>query len=141
MPNVPSTPPDPWSGHPIIDLVARQLRAFGDLTREQAAQVLPYWAHFARLTPREVAAVLARFPETISSPIGDEINTDHGWISGTMGTDEPQHRVIDTDGETVPHGADRWANPGETCTCGRPAVVVYEQTGGHPLGYCGRSES
>jgi len=67
--------PDPWSGHPIVDLVERQLRAFGDLTRDQAVDVLPYWAHYARLTDRERAAVLDRLPAA-----------DAGWLSGTCGS-------------------------------------------------------
>lgn len=31
----------------------------------------------------------------------------------------------------------RTAKPGETCTCGRPAVVVYETEKFGDVGYCG----
>lgn len=40
----------------------------------------------------------------------------------------------------VPHGATRWARDGETCTCGDPAVVVYETKDHGAVGYCGRQK-
>ena len=41
-------------------------------------------------------------------------------------------------GLSVPYQADRWANVGETCTCGQPAHVVYVTSGYGDLGFCGR---
>ena len=38
--------------------------------------MLKFWQHFAELSPREVEAILRRFPQL-----------DTGWGSGTMGTD------------------------------------------------------
>jgi hypothetical protein len=39
----------------------------------------------------------------------------------------------------VPYDADRRAEPGELCTCGRPAVVVYLSERWGAVGYCGLS--
>ncbi|EHR62611.1 hypothetical protein [Saccharomonospora cyanea] len=40
---------------------------------------------------------------------------------------------------TNPDLSERPANPGERCTCGRPATVVYLTPCGEGVGYCGLS--
>jgi len=107
---------DGVDGNPIIDTAETALRAFGvDLDRGAAARLLKFWGHYRELSERESAAVLDRFP-----------TADPGWVSGTCG-------------QSVPHGADRWAAPGEVCFCGLPARVIYETAGYGDIGYCGRS--
>jgi hypothetical protein len=64
---------------------------------------------------------------TLDPPTPDP--ADGGWQSGSM------------IGGPVPHGADRWAQPGETCTCGLPAKVIYTTPGYGDVGWCGRSNS
>lgn len=44
---------------------------------------------------------------------------------------------IDYDSLSVPFHADRWARIGETCTCGKQAIVVYRTRRMGDLGYCG----
>jgi pimeloyl-ACP methyl ester carboxylesterase len=62
-------PADEYAGNPIIDAAEQALRAFGDqLDRAAAARILPLWRHHHELTDRERAAVLARFPQTVSDP-------------------------------------------------------------------------
>jgi len=39
--------------------------------------VLAWWQHHSELSPREVEAILARFPES-----------DCGWLLGSMGGDK-----------------------------------------------------
>ena len=71
---------DEYDGNPILERAVRSIYAFAPgqewtITRDQAAAVLRWWEHYSELSPREVAAVLRRFP-----PL------DTGWISGTCGT-------------------------------------------------------
>jgi hypothetical protein len=66
--NLPTPPaPDEYDGNPIIDKVVEALTAFGDIDRDQAAALLPFWQHYRELTAREVAAVLRRFPPDVTS--------------------------------------------------------------------------
>lgn len=54
------------------------LRAFGaDLTRDVAAGLLVMWSYYASLSPAEIEAILAAFPEP-----GPEPMPGGGWISG-----------------------------------------------------------
>ena len=52
---------------PIVDQAEAQLRAYGEhvayapMTREDAERLLPLWVHYREMSPREVAATLARF--------------------------------------------------------------------------------
>ena len=62
-------PGDGYAANPIVQLAVRELRRewLGDqkdLTREVAARLLPEWEHYSELSPREVAAILARFEAT-----------------------------------------------------------------------------
>lgn len=51
-----------FAQHPIVGRAVAALCAFAaDLHVRDAATLLPMWAHFAELSEREVAAVLARF--------------------------------------------------------------------------------
>lgn len=58
---------DAWRrqvGNPVVDIAERALRSFGDrLTAADVRLLLPLWAHYAQLSPRERAAVLARFED------------------------------------------------------------------------------
>jgi hypothetical protein len=61
------------------------LQAFGELTRDQAATVLPYWRHYSTLGERGAAAVLRRFPPADPVDAAVEAGEPHpggGWISG-----------------------------------------------------------
>lgn len=54
------------SGNPIVARALAALSAFGgDLDRVQAERLLRMWAHFAELSPREVDAILYRFPASV----------------------------------------------------------------------------
>jgi hypothetical protein len=75
----------PTDQRPIVAAAVASLKAFGvDLERESAAIMLPFWAHFWKLSAPEVEAVLGAFP------IGDPPDTTEtgraarggGWISG-----------------------------------------------------------
>jgi len=74
---------DEYAGNPIIDEAERSIRAFAlpghehEITRDQARAVLAWWQHHSELSPREVDAILRRFPES-----------DAGWLSGSMGSDD-----------------------------------------------------
>ena len=72
--------PDGYDGHPIIERAVRSIYTFAPgaehtITRSQAHGVLRFWEHAGELSPREITAILARFP-----------SDDAGWISGSMGT-------------------------------------------------------
>jgi hypothetical protein len=67
-----STPPV-WPGSPIVAAVVAQLRAFGDLNRDQAREVLPYWAHVAQLSEQGVRDVLAAFPAAKPEVVPDGV--------------------------------------------------------------------
>jgi hypothetical protein len=49
----------------------------------------------------------------------------------------PVARGVVTVAVSVPFQADRFARPGERCTCGRPALVAYTRTKYAPFGFCG----
>lgn len=38
------------------------------------------------------------------------------------------------------NASERPAQPGERCTCGRPAIIVYLTAAHGPVGYCGRPD-
>lgn len=65
--------PTEWGPSPIVAAVVAQLAAFGPLNRDQAAEVLPYWAHVAHLSEAGIAAVLAEFPPAPSEQLPDGI--------------------------------------------------------------------
>jgi len=74
---------DEYDGNPIIERAVRSIYAFAPgqehtITRSQAQGVLRFWQHHDELSPREITAILNRFP---ADPTGD-----HGWLSGSMGT-------------------------------------------------------
>lgn len=59
-------------GNPIIESAVSALRTFGAASVEDAAVLLPVWARFTELTPREASAVLARFVPDGRFPSWDE---------------------------------------------------------------------
>ena len=58
-------PPSAYVDNPIIDLVVDTLKWFGGrgIARWQAEAFLPHWQHYRELSAREIASVLARFPQ------------------------------------------------------------------------------
>ena len=62
--------------NPLIASAVVALLAFGDLTREQAAILLPMWRHVGELSEDDRADVVSRFP-LVATDAG-------GWISGPM---------------------------------------------------------
>lgn len=50
-----------FDGNPVVAAAEQAVRRFGDVTREQAAELLCMWRHTPELSDRERAAVLARF--------------------------------------------------------------------------------
>lgn len=59
-----------------VNLAMRALQAFGgDLTREQAAALLPMWRYYSDLRAADRAAVLERFPRGRIEPG----NSGPGW--------------------------------------------------------------
>jgi hypothetical protein len=96
-------PPD----HPIVIVATDALVEFaGDgLERDLAAVLLPAWQGAKGLTDREFRSILATFPLPADTPpdswlhlTGDALGQypegqypeGHGWISGSMGTDDGQ---------------------------------------------------
>lgn len=65
----------------MVERAVRALRAFGDLSREEAARVLPLWRYRQSLTDAEVAAVLARFQPAASGegPVQESGTGPGGW--------------------------------------------------------------
>jgi hypothetical protein len=59
-----------------VDIAERALRTYGDLTREQAAKILPLWRYYRDLTPGERGEVLNRFGP---APIQFEGSAGPGW--------------------------------------------------------------
>ena len=64
----------------------------------------------------------------------------------TVSTPEERERILQRIAErlgipaevvNVPYQGDRLARPGEKCTCGQEAIVVYTNTRYGTLGYCG----
>lgn len=88
--------PAGWLDNPAVRAAERALRLFGEhvpsdivMTRADAERLLPLWSHFLELSPREVAAVLARFDRP-AEPVADEPERPQpsrggGWLSGSMG--------------------------------------------------------
>ncbi len=75
-----STPRDHTGANPRVAAAVVALVAFGDLTRRQAATVLPKWRHAAQLGAEDTEAVLRRLGGTTpSAPILD----DGGWLGGS----------------------------------------------------------
>ena len=70
------TPRDRTGKHPLVGAAIVALLAFGDLTREQAAILLPMWRHAGDLSAEDFEAVIARFPVAAEDA--------GGWISGAM---------------------------------------------------------
>lgn len=72
---------------------------------------------------------------------------DCGWSAGPCPTEAQAHAAADEHdlamSEATPEElgrggpTERPAGPGELCTCGRQAVVVYLASGFGPTGYCG----
>ncbi len=68
--------PDPVDAR-VVRIAVLALAAFGEnLSRADAAAVLPLWAHYGTLTPAEVDAILGCFPEPPPSPM-----PPGGWLS------------------------------------------------------------
>jgi hypothetical protein len=111
-------------------------------------------------TPEEVTAALGRVEAAfevvaVSGPYPDrgrsqlvrvyvEARLEH-LFPGAEAAQEP--RSHPPEGEDTPPGGsgppgaeERPAEPGELCTCGRPAVVVYLGGVFGPTGWCGRSD-
>jgi hypothetical protein len=69
-----------------------------------------------------------------------------GWSAGPCLTEADAHHAADAhdlDMGEVPLGElerERPAAPGELCTCGRQAIVVYLGSAFGPTGYCGISD-
>lgn len=91
--------------------------------------------HVARVTvemlPRAPASQRIEIGE--ADVLGDLL--DAGKLDGVPFGDETATHQDDT--RPVPYGADRRAVPGERCTCGRPAVVVFVTERFGEVGYCG----
>jgi hypothetical protein len=70
-----------------------------------------------------------------------------GWLAGPRGTEAAAHAAADAHdlamGEVTveelrrSQPSERPAEPGERCTCGRQAIVVYLTSRFGPTGYCG----
>ena len=64
---IPPADAEEWRQNPIVNLAEAQLRLYGEhiahapLTRLQAERLLPLWTHYSEMSPREIAATLARF--------------------------------------------------------------------------------
>jgi len=52
------------SDTPIVGLAVEALSAFPDLDRAMVRKLLPMWEHFTDLSPRDVVAIMERFPRS-----------------------------------------------------------------------------
>lgn len=71
--------------HPIVAAAVEALKAFGgDLERESAAMLLPFWRHWWELSEREIAAILDRFEQgdPQAPPVTGRAVRGGGRISG-----------------------------------------------------------
>jgi hypothetical protein len=76
---------------------------------------------------------------------------DCGWMAGPCRSEADTHAAADEHdlemGEATPEelgrgrASERPAQPGELCTCGRQAIVVYLGSVFGPTGYCGIADS
>jgi hypothetical protein len=81
----------PVEQHPIVLAAIASLKAFGSMQmdRENAALILPMWAHYWELSEREISAVYEYFTpdddeESTADPEAPVAHPGGGWISGPM---------------------------------------------------------
>lgn len=113
MSNVPTTQPEAFD-LALVTVAVESLRSFaGELDRDLADQLLAHWRFAKLMSEAEIAAVLRRFDPPAPVP-------DHeGWHAGG------RYRL-----------EERIAKPGEVCSCGLAATVVYHTDHGD-VGFCG----